>query len=219
MITHLSDRTLTEDQLLEVCRLEARDISRVSEACARAAHEVNRAYCIAIGDASQPSWDDAPEWQRASAIKGVRGAIEGNTPAESHAGWLAEKVAAGWVYGLTKDPEKKTHPCMVPYAELPPAQRQKDALYLSTVRAMYEALTGKPAAPLKPIIVNGASHEVTTTSLSYDDVVALADMEYFFLSVVYKQGPPENPEGCLAPGQAVAVGPGMKFSVARTGGA
>ena len=31
------------------------------EACARAAHEANRAYCIAIGDTSQPSWDDAPE--------------------------------------------------------------------------------------------------------------------------------------------------------------
>src|SRR5438105_262770 len=38
----------------------------VVEACARAAHEVNRAYCLALGDASQVAWEDAPEWQRSS---------------------------------------------------------------------------------------------------------------------------------------------------------
>jgi len=51
----------------------------VIEACARAAHEANRAYCLAIGDVSQTSWDDAPEWQRSSARNGVADALVGAT--------------------------------------------------------------------------------------------------------------------------------------------
>lgn len=114
--------------------------STLLEACARAAHEVNRAYCLALGDASQPPWEDAPEWQRVSAVKGVAGALAGNTPEQSHEGWLEEKRATGWKYGPVKDPEKKEHPCFVPYAELPPAQRHKDALFVTTVRAVAAAL-------------------------------------------------------------------------------
>lgn len=109
-------------------------------AAARAAHEVNRAYCLAIGDASQVSWDDAPEWQRTSAENGVRGVIAGNGPAESHAGWLKEKAETGWTYGPIKDASKKQHPCFVPYEELPPEQKKKDALFVSTVRAVLLAL-------------------------------------------------------------------------------
>lgn len=114
-------------------------------ACARAAHEVNRAYCIALGDGSQPSWEEAPDWQRSSALQGVTGALNGATPEQSHESWLAEKYATGWKYGPVKDPEKKEHPCFVPYAELPPEQRQKDLLFVTTVRAMAAALKGNPA--------------------------------------------------------------------------
>jgi hypothetical protein len=116
------------------------DDDKLIEACARAAHETNRAYCLALGDASQPAWEDAPEWQRSSAKNGVRGALAGNTPEESHEGWLAEKRAAGWRYGAAKDPAAKTHPCFLPYAELPPEQRAKDELYLAVVRATAKAL-------------------------------------------------------------------------------
>ncbi len=116
------------------------DAAAVNMACAMAAHEVNRAYCIALGDNSQPPWGEAPEWQRTSALKGVLGALNGATPEQSHEGWLAEKAATGWKYGPVKDPEKKEHPCFVPYTELPPEQREKDALYLATVRAVARAL-------------------------------------------------------------------------------
>lgn len=112
----------------------------IVEACARAAHEANRVYCLAIGDDSQPPWETAPDWQRDSARKGVEGALSGNTPEQSHESWLAEKVATGWTYGPVKDPQLKTHPCMVPYGLLPPKQRAKDELFLSVVRAMAKAL-------------------------------------------------------------------------------
>jgi hypothetical protein len=105
-------------------------------ACAIAAHEVNRAYCRSIGDDSQVSWDDAPQWQKDSAIEGVAGVLDGNTPEQSHEGWLKHKTENGWVYGPTKDPEAKTHPCMLPYAELPPEQKRKDTLFVTVVRAM-----------------------------------------------------------------------------------
>ena len=35
-------------------------------------HEANKIYCESLGDNSQESWEDAPEWQRASAIDGVQ---------------------------------------------------------------------------------------------------------------------------------------------------
>lgn len=105
---------------------------------ARIAHEVNRAYCAALGDHSQPAWEDAPEWQRESATDGVRHILDGavTTPEESHISWMKEKADNGWVYGSVKDTELKQHPCMVPYAELPLGQRVKDYLFLAVVRAM-----------------------------------------------------------------------------------
>ncbi len=110
------------------------------EPCARAAHEANRAYCIAIGDNTQLPWEEAGEELRDSARQGVRGALKGNTPEQSHEGWMAHRLAHGWVWGPVKDPDKKEHPCLVPYADLPRPQRVKDDLYLSVVRSMADAV-------------------------------------------------------------------------------
>lgn len=107
---------------------------------ARVAHEVNRAYCAATGDLSQPAWDDAPDWQRDSAINGVHFHVAhpDSAPSDSHENWMREKVADGWVYGPVKDPDLKQHPCMVPYDQLPEAQRVKDYLFIAVVRAVTE---------------------------------------------------------------------------------
>lgn len=109
------------------------------EAAARAAHEANRAYCIALGDTSQSAWEAAPEWQRSSAVNGVRGVVDGNTPEDSHLSWLAEKERTGWKFGPVKDPDKKEHPCFVPYADLPAEQKQKDHVFVGVVRSMLAA--------------------------------------------------------------------------------
>lgn len=107
-------------------------------AIAMVAHEANRAFCRTIGDEAQQPWDEAPQWQRDSACNGVIFHLENpeSTPADSHANWMAEKEAAGWGYGEAKDAEARTHPCMVPYEQLPEEQRLKDALFLSIVRAL-----------------------------------------------------------------------------------
>lgn len=108
------------------------------QAIARVAHEVNRAYCQSLGDLSQPAWEDAPDWQRDSALKGVRFHLDNPqaTPEDSHGKWLEQKVAEGWVFGPVKDPDTKQHPCMVPYAALPAEQRAKDYLFRGVIHAM-----------------------------------------------------------------------------------
>lgn len=102
---------------------------------ARVAHEVNRAYCQAIGDESQPTWEQAPEWQRESAINGVRFhlAHRDATPAASHENWMHAKLADGWAYGPVKNAEAKTHPCLVPFVDLPIEQQVKDYLFRAVV--------------------------------------------------------------------------------------
>ncbi len=108
------------------------------EDIARVCHEVNRAYCQALGDDSQPKWEDAPAWQRDSARNGVHLHIShrDSTPADSHNSWIKEKQENGWVYGKVKDAEAKTHPCLVTFDELPAEQRAKDHLFLAVVRAL-----------------------------------------------------------------------------------
>jgi RyR domain len=105
---------------------------------ARVAHEVNRAYCQALGDTSQLAWEEAPEWQRASAINGVHFHLVNPDagPDVSHNAWLEEKRAAGWKYGPVKNPEAKEHPCFVPYDQLPVEQQAKDFLFRGVVRAL-----------------------------------------------------------------------------------
>jgi hypothetical protein len=112
-----------------------------TELIARVCHEVNRAYCDATGDHSQVPWQDAPTWQRASALQGVRLILDHpeTTPEQSHESWLAQKAAEGWRYGPVKDPEKKEHPCLRPYAELPTEQRVKDYLFGAVVRVLGKA--------------------------------------------------------------------------------
>lgn len=106
------------------------------EVAAKAAHEMNRAYCQAIGDDSQPAWEEAPQWQKDSAIAGVKFHIANPDadPAASHQSWLDQKVADGWKYGPVKDVDLKEHPCCVPYDELPTEQKAKDHLFRAAVR-------------------------------------------------------------------------------------
>ena len=105
---------------------------------ARVCHETNRVYCEMIGDNSQPDWDHAPDWQKASAIKGVAFHINNppSAPSQSHEEWLKEKEADGWKFGPVKDAEKKEHPCFVPYDELPVEQKAKDSLFIGVVHAL-----------------------------------------------------------------------------------
>lgn len=101
------------------------------------AHHANQGYCLATGDTSQLHWNTAPEWQRQSAIQGARAILRGEItgPEGSHESWSAAKVADGWTFGPVKDERRKTHPCLVPFAQLPAEQQQKDVVFFAVVSA------------------------------------------------------------------------------------
>ena len=105
---------------------------------AQACHEANKVWCEANGDFSQNHWEHAEAWQQDSAISGVKFRLENpDAPASAmHDNWSKEKVDDGWVYGEVKDVEKKTHPCLVPFEELPLFQQKKDKLFSAIVDAL-----------------------------------------------------------------------------------
>lgn len=113
-------RRLSPEQIAEVC------------------HNVNKAYCEAMGDDSQVSWEEASEWQKSSAIHGVMYHLThpDSTPEDSHKGWMEQKLKEGWKWGKHKNPEKKEHPCIVAFKALPIEQKAKDHLFLAVVRAL-----------------------------------------------------------------------------------
>lgn len=43
-----------------------------------------------------------------------------------HDTWAAGRLAEGWVYGPTLDKERLTHPCLVPYDQLPESEKEYD---------------------------------------------------------------------------------------------
>lgn len=47
---------------------------------------------------------------------------------ENHNNWMKKKTEQGWVYGPVKDFEKKTHPDLVPFNDLPLVERNKDEM-------------------------------------------------------------------------------------------
>jgi len=108
------------------------------ENIAKVCHEANRAYCLSLGDDSQLSWEEAPDWQKQSAYNGVVFHYNNHNagPEASHNSWYQEKELDGWLYGEVKDVENKKHPCMVPYDELPVEQKAKDYIFCAIVKSM-----------------------------------------------------------------------------------
>ena len=43
-----------------------------------------------------------------------------------HNEWADERRRNGWIYGIKRDDELKTHPCLVPYDELSDDEREYD---------------------------------------------------------------------------------------------
>lgn len=109
---------------------------------AKTCHEANRGVCIAAGDMSQQAWEDAPDWQRASCIEGVKFHVAhpGADSRASHDKWMSRKLREGWRYGAVKDAVAKTHPCLLPHNELPLHDKIKDDVFRAIVHGYLASL-------------------------------------------------------------------------------
>lgn len=129
------------------------------ESIAAMCYRVNKAVCEAAGDHSQPTWENAPDWQKESMIDGVLSALTtmDPTPQQNHKNWVDYKLADGWVRGDVKDPVKKTHPCLVPFVDLPIEQKIKDYVFLAVVEGMAALVPEDrhmPGLPISPVIID-----------------------------------------------------------------
>jgi hypothetical protein len=103
-----------------------------------ACHEAYRAFCQLNGDQSVREWQNAEQWQRENTLSTVKFLLDNpNSPHNVlHDILSKEKIDAGWVYGDVKDVTAKTHPCLVPFEELPEFQQKKDVLFCVLVELL-----------------------------------------------------------------------------------
>lgn len=121
------------------------------EQIARVAHEANRALQAIQALPGLPvsaAWEDSPEEHRLSVVDGVFRTVGGATPEELHENWCTFKRARGWVHGQVKDEAGRTHPCLVPYSQLPRSQRLKDDLFAAIAGALVDDRGLQPSEPL-----------------------------------------------------------------------
>ena len=110
------------------------NVEQVAAIC----HEANRVYCQVLNDHSQLGWNYAPDWQRDSAINGVKFHLDhpNASASASHDSWVDEKVRDGWRRGDVKDPDRKLHPCLVLFDDLSLEQQAKDRLFKGIIDAL-----------------------------------------------------------------------------------
>jgi len=79
-------------------------------------------------------WQDREEPFRVqfrNVIERQMGEQRSRSPEELHGSWMQAYFAMGWVYGEEYNREAKTHPDLVPYADLGQLERDKDAVFVA----------------------------------------------------------------------------------------
>ena len=84
-------------------------------------------YQIAVG---QPYNEVINDDQLESLMDGVCFALDNPdiTSEENHNNWMKAKILQGWIYGQVKDFDKKTHPDLIPFNDLPDVEKLKDVV-------------------------------------------------------------------------------------------
>jgi hypothetical protein len=103
----------------------------------RAEFVYNAARLAAIG-ANAPiipvEWKDREEPFKQQFLKVIErqcGEQRSKSPEELHGSWMQAYFAMGWVYGEEYNRENKTHPDLVPYADLGQLEKDKDAVFVA----------------------------------------------------------------------------------------
>lgn len=101
-------------------------------------HEANRRLSAETGDLTEVSWEDAGHEHHVSTRSQVDAVLANPemTPEASHDTWMENKIGRGWVYGSIEDIERKVHPLLVPFHNLPKHFQAKDTLFIGIVRCL-----------------------------------------------------------------------------------
>jgi len=59
---------------------------------------------------------------------------------EAHDSWVRKRKEMGWIFGKEYNPEKKTHPNLVPYESLDPKEKVKGEVFLRLVSIAKECM-------------------------------------------------------------------------------
>jgi hypothetical protein len=79
----------------------------------------------------------APIDTRAVTLPPELAALTERLAENTHDIWAAQRMKDGWRWGPQRDDQKKLHPCLVPYAELPEAEKEYDRVAaIGTLRAI-----------------------------------------------------------------------------------
>jgi voltage-gated potassium channel Kch len=68
--------------------------------------------------APMADWDESPLVFTAGELESLA--------EEEHLRWMRERTASGWIFGEARDDERKLHPSLIPWADLPEAEKEKD---------------------------------------------------------------------------------------------
>ena len=94
-----------------------------------------RLAAIASGAPIVPvPWDEREQPfldQFLKVIERQCGPERATSPRYLHGTWVEAYTKMGWVYGEVYDREAKTHPDMVPYADLGKLEQDKDAVFIA----------------------------------------------------------------------------------------
>ena len=79
-------------------------------------------------------WDDRETPFKTQFVKVIErqcGDQRSGSPEELHGSWVQAYFEMGWTYGPEYSREQKTHPDLVPYAQLGQLERDKDAVFVA----------------------------------------------------------------------------------------
>lgn len=110
-------------------------MSELNERRAEFVYDAARLAAIASGAPIIPVvWTEREQVfknQFLEVIERQCGDLRSGSPEELHGSWMQSYISMGWVYGEEYNREKKTHPDLIPYAELSQVERDKDDVFIA----------------------------------------------------------------------------------------
>lgn len=106
-------------------------IERRAEFVYEAARFAAKAACAPIIPAPWATREPAFRSQFLEVIERQCGPGRSSSPEELHGSWMQAYIMMGWRYGDAYDPAAKTHPDLVPYAQLGQLEQDKDSVFVA----------------------------------------------------------------------------------------